>query len=202
MLLLALAAALAPARLPPVDRCHGNASFDAFRTALVRAADQRDAQAVMRLVADDVQVDFGGGSGKAAFAKAWKLDRPRQSKLWREIKTIVRLGCVYEHGGWLMPSFSSQLETQLDPLTTLFAIMPGSPLRSKPSEDSPVAARLNWDILTLQEVSADDRWLQVRLGDGTTGYVRASEVRSPLDNRLTVGRINGALRITAFVAGD
>ena len=201
--LLAFSAALsAPNRLPPVDRCKGDASFTAFRMQLARAADRRDARAVMALLSDDVMVDFGGGSGKAAFAKAWKLDRPRESGLWDEVKTILRLGCVHEKSGWLMPSFGSQLEVHLDPMTTLFAIRPGSALRSQPRADAPVVTRLDWDVLILKEVSGDDGWLRVSLHDGREGYVRPAQVRSPLDPRMTVDRINGRLRITAFVAGD
>ena len=200
MLAFALGMALGAARLTPVDQCSHDSAFVAFRAKLARAAERRDAPAIMSMLDDEVMIDFGGGYGKAAFAQAWRLDSPKQSRLWSELKTILRLGCVKESGGWQLPSFKTDFE--IDPMTTLWAVVPGSWLRAKPSNDAPRVARLDWDLLKLHEITVDEDWLSVSLHNGTKGYVRKEQVRSPLDYRITVGRTSGVFRITAFVAGD
>jgi hypothetical protein len=200
ILLVLLAAA--GAQIPPVDQCASDPAFAAFRAELTQAIERRDADAILAKLADEVMVDFGGGHGKSAFAKAWNLDHPDQSGLWDELKTILRLGCTSERGGWSMPSLGSQLDAEADPLETYLAIVPGSPLRSEPRDDSFVVAQLNWDLLTLHDVTDDQKWLRVSLRDGRAGYVRSEETRNPLDYRMGVQRVHDALRITHFVAGD
>ena len=101
-----------------------------------------------------------------------------------------------------MPSLGSQLDAEADPLETYLAIVPGSALRSEPRDDSFVVAQLNWDLLTLHDVTDDQKWLRVSLRDGRAGYVRSEETRNPLDYRMGVQRVHDALRITHFVAGD
>jgi hypothetical protein len=145
--------------------------------------------------------DFGGGHGKAALMTQWKLDQPARSGLWKELKTILRLGCVYQRGVWLMPSFGDQLEVQLDPLTTLIAIDP-VPLRRAPRADAAAIAQLDWHVLRFHELAGGDRWVKVSVRDGRAGYVRKEHVRSLLDNRMTVSRVGRQLKITALVAGD
>jgi hypothetical protein len=199
---LALAAPSTPSRLPPIDQCAADSDFVAFRAGLARAADRQNVGAIMAALDDKVLVDLGGGYGKAAFAKAWNLDDPKTSRLWAELKTILRLGCARSDDTWLLPSMFEQIGPEIDTLETYLAIVPESPLRQEPRNDGAVVARLDWDLLALREVVDGDRWYLVSLRDGRQGYVRADEVRNPLDYRMAVRRDRGAWRITAFVAGD
>ncbi len=165
-------------------------------------ARRRDAEQLLELVDDNVQVDLGGdGFGKAAFVAAWGLDQPRASKVWDEIVTLLRLGCISGHGGQLMPSLFEQIAPERV-LETYVAVVPGSPLRAEPRAGAPVVTTLNWNVLTLEEVSEDSNWWRVSLSDGRRGYVRPSEARNPLDYRLFVSKADGAWRIRALVAGD
>ena len=145
--------------------------------------------------------DLGGGFGKSAFIAAWGLDKPRQSKVWDEITTLLRLGCIRGEGGHLMPSLFEQVGPE-QMLETYVAIVPGSPLRSEPRVGAPVVATLHWDLLKLEEVAADSDWWRVSLSDGRRGYVRAGEARNPLDYRMLVSKTGGRWHIRALVAGD
>ena len=197
---LALAGA-APDRLPPIDQCQTEPSLVAFREALGDAAKKRDVEALLRLTIDDVQTDFGGGSGKAEFTRHWRLDRPDQSGLWTELAAILGLGCTLDGSTAVIPSLSEPMDS-LDAFETYVAIIPGSPLRREPREDSGAVAKLDWHLLTLKSATVDRRWFHVQLADGRSGYVRADEVRSPIDYRLVAERRGKRWLITAFVAGD
>lgn len=197
-----LLAGATPDRLPPIDQCGSDASFQRFRSELARAVQRRDRAALLRLVDDDVQIDFGGGSGRKAFVAAWKLDKPGQSRLWNELRTLLQLGCVKGEGGYLMPSLFEQVGDDMDSLETYVAVVPGAPLRSAPRADAPVVATLYWDVLKLEEVSDDQQWSFVSTKGGRRGYVRLDQIRNPLDSRLLVVKTRGEWRIKALVAGD
>ena len=157
--------------------------------------------ALLRLASDDVQTDFGGGSGKVEFRRHWKLDRPDKSDLWAELTTILALGCTLDGSAALIPSLSEPMDT-LDPFESYVAIVPGSPLRREPRDGAEPVSTLDWHVLTLTSVSTDNLWYHVRLADGRSGYVRADEVRSPVDYRLVAERRGDRWLITALVAGD
>ena len=196
-----LLAGATPDRLPPIDQCSSDTSFRRFRSELVNAVAHRDVKGLLKLVDEDVQIDFGGGSGRKAFVAAWKLDRPGQSELWNELRTLLRLGCIKGQGGYLMPSLFDQLG-DVDTLETYVAIVPAMSLRSAARAHAPVIARLHWDILKLEEVSDDQMWARVSKRKGRRGYVRLDQIRNPLDYRLLVAKTRGAWRISALVAGD
>jgi hypothetical protein len=93
-----------PDRLPPVDQCGAGAQFAAFRAALLETIERRDSAAVLAVVADDIEVDFGGGAGRHFFAGAWRLDRPDESELRRGPGEALNLGCTLTHGRAAAPS--------------------------------------------------------------------------------------------------
>jgi hypothetical protein len=193
-------------RVPPVDRCATSPSFVAFRTRLRAAVARRDGAWLLSIVAPDIQYSFGDSPGRAGFARAWGLDRPASSRIWREIGEVLRLGCDRAEGGeYWAPSLSlaqGEMDEGEGP-ATLLAVGPDAVLHAAPSDSSPVVARLEWDILTPRD--GDDggsTWIPVALGDGTRGYIRRSLVRSQGDYRAVFARRHGRWLMTAFVAGD
>ena len=186
-------------RLPPVDQCSANPSFAAFRRGLDQAIARRDRAALLAALADDVLVDFGGGAGRDAFAKIWFADRPSEDALWAKLERILGLGCAASGDNYLAPSLVAQFDPMLD-ATEVRIAGAGTPLLGEPRDSARVLALLDWDILTVG--SFDGAWLPVSLADGRNGFVRADQVHSPMDYRLTFERIGGSWRITSFVAGD
>ena len=140
-------------------------------------------------------------SARRGFVAAWGLDKPQPSKVWGEIGTLLRLGCIRGAGGHLMPSLFEQIDAE-QTLETYVAIVPGSPLRAEPRAGAPAVATLHWDLLRLEDVMDDPAWWRVRLADGRSGYVRDAEARNALDYRMLVSEIDGVWRIRALVAGD
>jgi hypothetical protein len=196
--LLALAASV----IPPVDQCKSDAGFVQFRNELRRAIDRRNADALLKLVADDVYASFGGYVGKADFIEMWKLAKdPKESLVWKELGEALELGCAIDGQARVAPSFDKQVDEKRDPFDTWIAL-PGAVLRETPSDSSRAIARLRWDILTLDKAVDDESWLLVKLDDGRSGYVRASKTRSVLGWRAAFEMRGGRWLMTSFVAGD
>jgi hypothetical protein len=193
-------------RVPPIDHCASNPSFVAFRSQLRAAVARRDGAWLLSIAAPDIEYSFGDSPGRAGFARAWGLNRPATSRIWRELGEVLRLGCDRaEDGEYWTPSLSlatSDMDEGEGP-ATLLAVGPNAVLHAGPSDSSPVVAQLEWDILTPRdEDDGRGEWISVALGDGTRGYVRRSVVRSQSDYRAIFARRHGRWRMTAFVAGD
>jgi hypothetical protein len=190
-----------PARLPPVEQCYADPSFTEFRARLRSAVSRQDRAALMEMVADDVLVDFGGGTGKAAFVQTWGLERPDRSTVWAELASVLGLGCAPSGEALVSPSLVAQFPEQLDAFDTLIA-RPGARLREKPDDLAPVLATLDWHVLAVTESVDVAPWSGVTLVDGRKGYVRGDQMLSPIGYRAVFEKRGGRWVITAFVAGD
>ena len=198
--LVALAAATT-VKLAPVDQCAGDASFVAFRDGLTAIIAKRDAPAMLAALSDDVEVDFGGGTGREAFTRNWQLDNPADSPLWAKLGAALALGCAVSEEYRIAPSSVVQFDPMLDAYNSVIA-GPAGTLHAAPSDDAAVVARLSWDVLTLGEPNDAPGWYAAKLADGRVGFVRQEQVRSPLDFRIVMKRVGGRWAITAFVGGD
>lgn len=213
-LLLALGWGDAPARSVPAearppgsadwtDQCSSDPDFADYRRRLERAVRARDPAALRALVSPDIKVDFGGNAGFAAFARAWNLDRPRQSRLWQELAQVMRLGCRREQDLLVMPAYFSALPEGADPSEVMVALRAGAVWPRKAVTGAPIGRFRRGQVLALSGPHpGPGSWVPVRLSPVVDGYVRAADVRSPLDYRALFGREGGRWRLTAFVAGD
>jgi hypothetical protein len=189
-------------RVPPLDDCGADPSFAAFRVELEQAIARKDSDFLLGVVADGIEVDFGGGAGRAHFAETWALDRPEASPLWGELGEVLRLGCAGDgQGGYWMPSLV-MAEGYEDGFTAAVAIRPGAPLHAAPDPLSPVVATLEWDVLTVAQWEWDAPWQRVEMADGRSGHVRTEDIRSPIDYRALFEPVDGRWRMTVFIAGD
>jgi len=201
MLALVFAAlASPPDRLPPIDQCTADHSFVAFRTELMQILARRDAQGLLRIVADDVHASLGGDVGKRDFIALWDLQRPRSSKVWGELGTALQLGCTIRGGIATVPSLGGQVG-DLDPFET-FVAMPGARLRARPHARARLLGRLDWHVLAQVGTWDGGPWLHVRLVDGRSGYVFEPMVRSPIGYRAWFEKRGGRWVMAGFLAGD
>lgn len=206
MLTVAIAlATAAPVRLPPVDRCAGDASFSRVRLELQKAVTRRDMDGLLALMSDDVMVDFGGGSGRERFTDYWVLSADDRDLLWSELGAALRLGCAEAKDGAGNPykAIPAMFVTgdDLDGFSTWVAL-PGAVLRTKPDAKSQAKMRLPaWTVLGAVEHGGSS-WIKVRTPKGANGYVTNEQVRSLIDYRIIFEQREGQWRITAFVAGD
>lgn len=193
-------------RLPPVDRCARDASFVAFRDQLRGVIARRDSTGLLGMVSTDMVHGFGDAPGREGFARAWALDRPADSGLWRQLEAVLALGCDRDENGHLwVPSMSLPDPEAPDDASYEGNVLalPGAVLRAEPSDDGEVIARLRWDVLMLtREDDPDSRWAHVGTADNRQGFVLRSQIRSFTDYRAVFERRGGRWLMTAFVVGD
>jgi hypothetical protein len=179
----AVAFAMGAATLPPIDQCAGDPSFAAFRSNLIRIVERRDAKALVAILSDTVMVDFDNSTGPRAFARAWRLNgrKPAESRVWPELKAVMKLGCARVGAARVMPSFLAQLpgSDQFEK----FIALPGAKLKQSAALDSRTLATLHFHVVSFRDSNAPDGWLGVALPDGRQGYVRRDEVRAALEYR-------------------
>ncbi|QKG70066.1 hypothetical protein [Erythrobacter mangrovi] len=203
---LALATAASARNLAPRDECAAIAGAEAFRMALATAVANRDEAMLLPLFAPDVLLDFGGGSGRELLRE--RLNDP-EYRLWEELDDLQRLGCAKgSDGGITMPWLWAQDLDEDDAFAVLYVTGANVPVYRGRTGDE-VVTRLSWSLvgwsafLDQEEEAEGATRGAVRLADGTTGYMCRHTVRSLLDFRLIVERMDdGQLLARAFVAGD
>lgn len=188
----------------PRNECDDLPGGEAFEASLRSAVEARDTDAFLALAADDVKLDFGGGSGTAQLRQ---LLAANDGAFWRELDSMLDLGCAAdETAGITIPWYFAQ---QIPVDSYAGAIVTGEdvPLYEGAASDTPVQSRLSWEaVVTLPLEGESDfarvRWTDPEGGDELEGYIAKADLRSIIDRRLIASRRNNRWRITALVAGD
>lgn len=199
-----------------VDQAGKDASFLAYRTELLTAVIDRDVDEVVLAAAPDVQLDFGGGEGRAEFRKrltvseddlaedyAHLADEQRE-QYWGALEEVLRLGGVFTTPTRFEAPYTwtVQLAGNEEPFSTSFVIGTSVPLRARPSRFGDVTTLLDEDIVQVLEGGRGTDFIEVQLADGRKGYVHKDQLRSPIDYRAIFENKNGLWLMTAFIAGD
>jgi hypothetical protein len=195
-----------PGAYAPRDTCVKTPAARSFTARLRSAIARRDARALAGHAAGDVRLDFGGGGGKAQLRGL--MTGKESPALWRELEEAVSLGCAMDAGNMVFPWLFAQDLGDVDPFDAMVVIGPAVPLyRSADMRVAPIA-RLNWQMVIVQEgelrPDADKRPLRriSVINSPLEGYVPADKLRSVIDHRLIVTRHGRVWEISAFVAGD
>lgn len=187
-------------RFTPLETCNRLPGAAAFRASLAVAVRRRDANALAALASPQVKLDFGEGSGTAELRR--RLAGREGPKLWRELDRILSLGCAAQQGNLTLPSVFAHDFGDTDAFDVMVVTGARVPLLVAPGARARALRLLSW--VAVKPLSGDDfekPWRKVRFGR-QTGYVEAARLRSPLDYRIVIGRVRGAWKIDAFLAGD
>lgn len=191
--------ALADGKYAPRDDCGAVKGADLFRQRLALAVEARDAEGVAVLAADDVKLDFGGGSGRAELVA--RLNNP-DGRLWAELEELLALGCAQNAQGGITLPWVFEQEIPLDPFEAMIVTGEDVPLLLGPDATAQELARIDWDAVVLIDGLEDSKPFQhVRFGD-KEGYVATDKLRSVIDYRLMASSRNNRWRITNLLAGD
>ncbi len=199
---------IAEPRVPPIDTCRKTGSFPEFRQRFETAVAERDFALLEPLIDYDLETDFGGGGGMKTFADHWRGTSWKTSKLWDELDAIIALGCGGNQGGgyYAMPRMFVVDLGGVDPFGARVALGEAVPLRAKPSEGADIIALLDWALVTASDsqkaVDEQPRWTEVTAADGTKGFVKSDQLRSPIDYRAVFQPRKNGWKMTAFIAGD
>jgi hypothetical protein len=194
----------APAKqIPPKDECLSIDGYFDLRQNFEGMVKRRDAKAFLAMVSPAVSWSFGDPGGKDAFAKSWKLETGKASPIWAELDQIVRLGCFNQGtDNPTMPHFFGQDTGADSPGGSALVLGPAVNLRAQPTTASASLRKINWEVVTTLEASADGLWTKVKDADGKTGYIRNDYLRGDLDYRIGFERKDKGWVISFFVAGD
>lgn len=185
----------------PRDECADLPGWKAFRDKLGSAVASKNASALAAIADRNVKLDYGGGAGRAELIRRLR----QRAGLWRELATILPLGCSVEGGLAALPWFFWRIPPSVDPTTTMLVTGEAVPLRAAPKANARIVAALNWPmvVLTAKSFEPATRFTRVRTrASGQDGYVETQALRSLLAQRIIAEHVGDAWRITAIVAGD
>jgi len=191
--------------LPPRNECAADPAYFAFEQQLRAAIHAKAPEKLLALVAPNIKSSFGGEDGIEEFRSQWRLNDGAASPLWVELERIVSLGCAQAQSYAALPYMFKKLPDRFDAFETYVATGTNIVMREGPGSDTRAIARLDWDIMTRVRDGgpASEDWIKVSSSTNHyLGYVHKSLLRSPIDYRLIVQPVDGALRIVSFLAGD
>lgn len=198
----------------PVDEASQDASFLAFRTKLIDAAERKDAAYILSILDPKINLSFGGHAGIADFKRMWKINS-RNSEFWDEFLPVIKNGGTWWkdksvgkifYAPYSFDSFPQDLDS------FMHEVIFGSNvnLREGPSADSRVTAQLSYNVVTVEtdpdseagKIRENRGWSKVKTLGGLEGWVKNELVRSPIDYRAGFEKKRGVWKMVAFIAGD
>jgi hypothetical protein len=197
----------------PADEAAHDASFFAFRSKLIAAAERRDARFIYSILDPQITHSFGSHAGVGAFKRYWKIESPR-SRFWEEFLTVIRNGGHWAKLGEGPPVFAAPytfngFPDDLDLYEHAAVFGTSVALRKSPTPAAPLVARLSYNIVRLETENLPRTgrsryagWWRVRTLGGLEGYIRKEFVRSPIDLRAGFEKKRGQWKMVFFIAGD
>ncbi|MEO8649287.1 MAG: SH3 domain-containing protein, partial [Acidobacteriota bacterium] len=199
----------------PVDQAPNDASFLAFRTKLIAAAESRDAKFILSIIDPKIELSFGGDAGLADFKRIWKLNAAK-SPFWEVFLPAIRNGGRFDRDPesrqmiFAAPYTFDGFPEDLDVFEYQAIFGSDVNLRSTPNADAPVAARLSYNIVrvdhdrSVKRKGSDEEfeWYRVETLGGLKGFVKSEFVRSPIDYRAGFQKKRGVWKMIFFIAGD
>lgn len=190
--------------LAPREECLDQPGAGEFLANLRRAVEARDEAAFLALAADDIILDFGGGTGKELLRERLNAE---DGYLWDALDQIMTLGCASDGASMTLPWYFAQ-DIPVDPFVGAIVTGEGVPLRASPSAEAEELAQISWDVVEVQaDLTKEDRvvrvaWVNRQNRNRLEGFIDAENLRSIIDYRVIASRRNDRWRITNFVAGD
>lgn len=208
VLVFALAAAGQERFVRPVDEASRDASFLAFRTKLIAAAEPRDLKYVMGVMDPKIKLSFGGHEGLKGFRELYT----KEEEFWEAFLPVITRG-----GKWLSepgsakifsaPYTFSAFPDDLDFFEHHVIFGSNVNLRESPSMTGRVIERLSYNVVKLTgsqpaDLDTPREWFRVETLGGKKGWVKSDFVRSPLDFRAGFEKKRGVWKMIYFISGD
>lgn len=213
LLVFALAAAGQERYVKPVDDAAKDASFLAFRTKLIAAAERKDLKYVMSVMDPKIELSFGGHQGVKDFRELWK----DEAAFWKEFLAVIKNGGTFapptEASGrmFVAPYTFSTWPDALDAFEHHVIFGNNVNMRDTPKMDGRVTDKLSYNIVkitgaepeaTEQQPDKEPEWYRIETLGGKKGWVKSEFVRSPISYRAGFEKRKGIWKMTYFIAGD
>jgi len=194
----------------PVDDAKLDASFLAFRTKLIAAAERRDANYILSIVDPKIKNGFGGEDGIANFKRQWKLTA-KNSKFWNEFLAAIKNGGAFGEGRttFTAPYTFSSWPQDIDGFEYHAIFGNNVNLRKEPEMNAAVVTKLSYNVVKIERElvpksgkSEYPEWWLVKTLGGLEGYVKREFVRGHIDYRAGFTKKKGVWKLDFFLAGD
>ena len=197
----------------PVDEASQDASFLAFRTTLVAAAERHDSKFILSILDPRIELSFGGHRGIKDFNELWEIEKPN-SKFWGEFLPVIKNGGTFGRRNgkrtnvFFAPYTFTSFPNDLDGYEHSAIFGRNVNLRERPESNARVIEMLSYNVVQVEEAvpqeanAGEAEWYKVRTLGGKRGYVKAEYVRSPLGYRAGFEKKRGKWKMTVFIAGD
>ena len=189
----------------PRNDCAELPGASAFLASLQSAVDARDADALVALTAEDVKLDFGGGTGAGKLRERLAANNGAH---WETLAQLMDLGCATSDDTSItLPWYFGQT-IPVDPYMGAIVTGENVSLYNAPDTDAAVLATVSWDAVerlpddTAREGFERVAWTRSETEERVEGYISKSKLRGMIDYRLIANRRNNRWRITALIAGD
>ena len=139
---------------------------------------------------------------------------PENSKLWKELSSVLNLGCVLRQGAFEGPYLSVHFPyNRFEPHSYGVVAGSGVNLRSAPSRTARIIAQVG-HLIVRTEIDAGERriketiggetheWIRIVLPSGQRCYVYGKYFRTPLDFRARFEEKDDIWYLTSFIAGN
>jgi hypothetical protein len=210
--LAAPAAALTPVRktkpIPMVNQATRDPALAKVIAAMLAAAKAKDWKRLEPHVDARIQLDFGGGAGRAEFGKRLA----KSPAHWDELVWVLENGGKFEKDGTFMAPYTFSADTgDLDPFEA-GVLVAKAKVHAEPRETSPVLAELDRSAVKVVDWKNTEKtprpfyrrqdWVQVELAGKRRGWLQAKYVRSAVDFRAGIKKVRGVWKMNVFIAGD
>lgn len=175
---------------------------------MIAAAKAKDWKRLAPHVDPRIELDFGGGVGRAEFAKRLA----KSPAHWDELVWVLEHGGRFEKDGTFMAPYTFSADIgKLDSFEA-GVLVAKAKVHAEPREDSPVLAEFDRTAIKVVDWKSDENtprpfyrrqdWVQVELDGKRKGWLQAKYVRSAVDFRAGIKKVRGAWMMNVFIAGD
>lgn len=207
--LMPLPATAAEGDRPVIDEGAADPGFAHARSAIIAALRLGDFDAVAAYAVEDIQLDFGGGSGRDEFNNRLRTGTGN-GQTGEEYRAALEEALMFggrftEPGVFEAPfSFTEPLPEDLDAYDAYFVLGGEVPVRRAPSEDSELLGTVSFELVRYDETGeGNEAYIPIRSEDGSiAGFVASEHLKNPLDYRAIFEQRNEQWMLTAFIAGD
>lgn len=206
------AAALTPVRsarpILPVNQATRDPALVKVIAEMLAAAKAKDWKRLSPHISERIQLDFGGGAGRAEMGRRLA----KSAAHWEELVWVLEHGGSFEKDGAFMAPYTFSADIgKLDPFEA-GVLVTKAKVHAEPREDAAVLAELDRTAVRVVDWKHSDStpspfyrrtdWVQVELADKRKGWLQAKYVRSAVDFRAAIQKQRGVWKMNAFLAGD
>ena len=192
----------------PVDEGPERSDFAAFRSELLAAARQQDTAAVLDVLAEDVLASFGSNAGVEGFRRHWFGGESTGESLFDVLEEVVAGGGEFlSDSMFAAPYTYTAFPDALDAFEHAVVIGSNVRVRSRPGLSAEVVGSRTHEVVRapdLYDTTPADGidWVEIRLDDGSAGWIARRYLRSPLGYRVVFVLRDGRWQLRSLVAGD